>query len=287
MSDQTAPGADSPAVILDWPIAEVARLTLNRGPALNTLTYELVAALDEAIDEARSGGARVMIVTGTGKVFCGGAHLKYFVGADAPLAHNPRAIRDDYVGPIVAVFRKLRDLPLVSIAAVNGHAFGGGCELALSCDFRLMTRTARIGLTETRLGALAAAGGVQLLARLVGRAKALEIALLGDQWSADQAAATGLINAVHEPDALEAAALALAQRLLLCSPVSVSETKRALDRCETASADEANLIALDAMAAAAAGPDWWEGMAAFVEKRPPHFAVSGVSGDGPGLGRTS
>lgn len=197
--------------------------------------------------------------------------MKYFTEESSPLYRNPRAIRDDYVAPIIQAFRTIRDAPFVSIAAINGFALGGGCELALNCDFRLMADSARIGLTETKLGALAGAGGVQMLARIVGRAKALEIALFGDQLTADIALAHGLVTAVHPQTALEGATLAFAGRLLACSPISVAETKRALYRCETAGAEEADRIALDAVAAAAAGAEWWEGMAAFTQKRRPSF----------------
>lgn len=273
----------SPPVATDWPLPGVARLTLNQGQSFNTLTFEMIAALDEALDEISRQGARVVIVTGIGRAFCGGAHVTYFTDQNGPLYKNPRAIRDDYVRPIVEMFRKLRDRPFVSIAAVNGHALGGGCELALSCDFRLIVETARIGLTEVRLGALAGAGGVQMLGRLVGRAKALEILLLGDQWTAKEAHAVGLVNAVCPPEELADAAISLARRLLLCSPVSIADTKRALDRCASVSMEAADEIALDAVATAAAGAEWWEGMAAFTEKRSALFAADGLAGAGAGV----
>lgn len=275
--------AHEPPVRVEWPLPQVAKVTLDRGAEFNTLTYEMLDSLGAAFDAADAGAARVVIVTGSGKTFCGGAHVKYFTEPGAPLIGNPRALRDDYVRPIIEAFRKLRDRSFVSIAAINGYALGGGCELALSCDFRLMSRSARIGLTEVRLGALAAAGGVQLLSKIVGRARALEIALLGDQWSADEAARIGLVNAAHAPEALDDAALALARRLLMCSPVSVAETKRALYRCETVGAAEADEIALDAMTAAASGTEWWEGMAAFTQKRTPDFAVNGKTDGKAGI----
>lgn len=262
---QTAPAQ------LTWPLDGVARITLTRGDTHNTLTSELLETLDRLLDEA--AGARVLILTGSGKTFCGGAHIKLFTDPASPFYRDARAIRDDYVLPIIRVFRRLREAPYVTVAAINGAAFGGGCELALSCDFRIMADSAKIGLTEVRLGALAGAGGVQSLAHVVGRARALEIALLGDQLSAADAKAAGLATAVHAADDLPEAALALARRLLLCSPISVAETKRALYRCETAGPDEADRIALDAVLAASAGPEWWEGMAAFAEKRPASFRM--------------
>lgn len=263
----------SSSVRLDWPSDGIARATLCRGDAMNTLTMELVDELRALVNEIRKANARVLIVTGEGRAFCGGAQVKYFTDEGSPFFRNPAAIRDDYVTPIIEAFRLLRDARFATIAAINGFAFGGGCELALNCDFRLMASEAKIGLTETRLGALAGAGGVQLLSRIVGRTKALEIALLGDQLTADQALQAGLVNAIHPSSALQDAALAFARRFLLCSPISVAETKRALYRCETATAEEADRIALDAVAVAAAGPEWWEGMSAFTQKRKPTFRL--------------
>lgn len=261
------------AAQLSWPADGVAQITLTRGDTHNTLSHELLQALDQLLDETASGKARVLIVTGSGKTFCGGAHINLFTDPASPLYRNARAIRDDYVAPIIKVFRRLRETPFVTVAAINGFALGGGCELALSCDFRLMAEHTRIGLTETRLGALAGAGGVQSLAHVIGRAKALEMALLGDQLTASEAKALGLVTAVCAADDLNSAALAFARRLLLCSPISVAETKRALYRCETATAGEADQIALDAVLAASAGDEWWEGMAAFAGRRRPSFRM--------------
>ena len=175
------------ATRLDWPLPEVARLTLTCGPELNTLTFEMIEGLHKALDTARAERARVVIVTGDGRAFCSGAHVTYFTDSASGLAGDPARIRDIYVKSIVAAFRKLQDGPFATIAAINGFALGGGCELALSCEFRLMAAGARIGLTEARLGAVPGAGGLQLLAKIVGRARALEVILLADQWSAEQA----------------------------------------------------------------------------------------------------
>jgi enoyl-CoA hydratase len=263
------------AVVLDWPIPEVARITLDRGDELNTLTYEIIEGLDRAIEQARESAARVAVVTGSGRAFCSGAHVKYFTDPASPLHDNAAAIRDGYVQKLLGTFRKFQDMPFATIAAINGFAFGGGCELALSCDFRLMAADARIGLTEVRLGAMPGGGGVQLLSKLIGRAGALEMILLGDQWSAEEARAAGLVTAVHPAGDLADEALVLARRLLACSPISISEAKRAVFRCEAADVDEADKIALDAVAFVASGRDWREGMAAFAERRLPDFAANG------------
>ncbi|CDX58797.1 Short chain enoyl-CoA hydratase [Mesorhizobium plurifarium] len=264
------PAQEAPAV-LEWIDEGIARITFTRGDSHNTVTFEFLDTVDRLLREVSARKARVLILTGSGRTFCGGAQITYFTDPQSPLYRNARAIRDDYVVAILNVFSKVRDASCVTIASINGFALGGGCELALSCDFRLMADHTRMGLTETRIGALAAAGGVQLLARVVGRAKALEIALLGEQLSARDAQAAGLVTSLYPADQLAAATEAFARRFLVCSPISIAETKRALYRCETVGGQEADQIALDAVASAAAGAEWWEGMAAFTEKRNPSF----------------
>lgn len=267
-------GSEAPAA-LDWLSDGIARITFTRGESHNTVTVELLDILDELLTEVSARKARVLVFTGSGKTFCGGAQIRYFTDPQSPFYRNPRAVRDEYVKPLIARFRRVRAAPYVTVASINGYALGGGCELALACDFRLMADHTRIGLTEARIGALPGAAGVQNLAHVVGRARALEIALLGDQFTAPEALAMGLVTAVHPAEALADATLTFARRFLMCSPISIAETKRALYRCEAAGAEEADEVALDAVAAAAAGPDWWEGMAAFAQKRHPGFRTEG------------
>jgi enoyl-CoA hydratase/carnithine racemase len=268
---------DGHFVRLDLRNDGIALLVLDQPVLMNSLTQPLVAAFDAAIDKVTAAKARALIVTGAGKAFCGGAHIKYFTEPSSPFFDNPLAIRDGYVRPILRLFRRLQIAPFATIAAINGFALGGGCELALACDFRLMADSARIGLTEVRLGALPGAGGVQSLARLVGRARALEIILLGEPMSAAEALAAGLVNSVHGNDDLAEAAMAVARRLLRCSPIAIAQAKQGVYRCEGVDIDGANEIGLDLVAAAASGADWREGMTAFVERRRPSFDAMPVS----------
>lgn len=264
-------------IVADDPLPGVRRLTLDRGEELNTLTFEMNAALDAALEQARKDKVRVVILTGSGRAFCSGAHVKYFTDAASPIYRNAEAIVEDYVRPLVATFRKLQDMPFATIAAVNGFALGGGCELALSCDMRIMARGARIGLPESRLGAVPGAGGIQLLAKIIGRAKAIEAIMLGDQYSADEALQLGLVSAVHDPQDLADQTMVLAKRLLLCSPATIALSKKALYRSETANPAEADEIALDAVRMGAAGAEWAEGMEAFTGRRRPAFSQHGYS----------
>lgn len=270
MAPETASVSDVAPVALDWPRAEIARITLMREAEFNTLSLEMIACFDEAVSEAATGKARALIITGLGKVFCAGGQIDYFHDPAHGLLER-KALRDRYVRPINEVFGRLRTQPFVTIAAINGYALGGGCELAMACDLRLMSDAARIGLTEARLGVVPAGGGVQMLAKLVGRERALEIALFAEQLTAAEAKALGLISR-HVPAAeLESASLALASRVLQSGPDAVAEIKRAIYRCETADPQEADEIALDALAFVAQGEEWREAVGAFLEKRRPAF----------------
>ena len=221
-TDQTA--FDGTAVSLDWPAAGVARARFIRPGEMNTLSFEFIAELGRAIDAAETGRARVLILTGDGSAFCAGAHIKYFLDPASPLS-TPIGIRDRYLVPITRLFDRLEAAPFVVIAAINGHALGGGFELALSCDLRLFAATARVGLTEVRVGAFPAAGGVQKLHRLIGRGKALELILLGRQIAAAEADRLGLAYAVVELDDLSGAALALAAEVLRGGRFAVAQAK--------------------------------------------------------------
>ncbi|MGB6119473.1 MAG: enoyl-CoA hydratase/isomerase family protein [Mesorhizobium sp.] len=268
---------DAPVILIQRPLPGVVRLVMNRGEELNTLTYEFLAALDAALEEARAEKARVVILTGSGRAFCSGAHVRYFTDETSPIYRNAEAIVEDYVRPLVATFRKLRHMPFATIAAINGFALGGGCELAISCDMRIMADGARIGLPEARLGAVPGAGGIQLLSRLIGRARAIEAIMLGDQYSAREALELGLVSSVCNPEDIEDKSIELAKRLLLCSPATIALSKKALYRSETANQDEADEIALDAVRIGAAGAEWSEGMEAFTQRRKPSFAADGFS----------
>jgi enoyl-CoA hydratase/carnithine racemase len=162
-------------------------------------------------------------------------------------------------------------LPIPVIAAINGFALGGGCEMSVACDFRLMADHARIGVPEVRIGALAGAGGVQKLHRLVGRGKALEWILLGSHVPAAEALAHGLVTAVHPAADLLPAAMELAGRFRLLGPRAVAQSKMAVRLCGDTDLTTARNIGLEALAMLIDGPEWREGMNAFMEKREPRF----------------
>lgn len=261
-------------VHLDWPRDGIARVTLMRGAAMNTLTWDMLEALMNVFQQLRHDPPRALIVTGEGQAFCGGAHLKYFTDLASDLADNPRGARDPYVRTILQTFNALQTLPCPTIAAINGHALGGGMEMAIACDFRLISRSARLGQPEVRHGLAPGGNGIQQLIRLIGRPRALDMILSGDSIDADMALAYGLVAAVHEPEALDAAAVTFAVRFLACGPQAVAITKRAAVRAEYASRPEADDIALDAVFESFSNAEAREGLRAFVEKRRPSYNIA-------------
>jgi enoyl-CoA hydratase/carnithine racemase len=264
-------GLTGNALTLSWPQPDIALATMVRERELNTLSLELLVELDHALNAAVAGGARALIITGQGRAFCAGAHLRYFTEEDSRIGGGTFALRDRYLELIAVLFDRIETLPIPVIAAINGFALGGGCELSLACDFRLMADHAKIGVPEVRIGALAGAGGVQKLHRLVGRGKALEWILLGSHVTAPEALARGMLTSVHAASDLMPAALELAGRFRLLGPRAVAQSKMAVRMCGDADLNTARSIGLEALSMLIGGPEWQEGMAAFMEKRLPRF----------------
>lgn len=196
---------------------QVAVLTLNRPDRANTLNGELIAELQEkAAEAARDEAIRVLVVTGAGRHFCGGADLR-----------SPRGPRPSGA-PSAGI--ALDWVPKPVIAAINGAAMGGGCEIALSCDFRIMASTAKIGLTEIRFGALPAGGGTARAPRLIGLAEAKRLIMIGEPVEAAEAKRIGLVTEVVEPEDLMARTLELAETLATRAPYAMRTAKALLNR---------------------------------------------------------
>jgi enoyl-CoA hydratase/carnithine racemase len=239
----------------------VALLWLDHAPA-NALSPDVVAALRRAWDALDGCGVRALVIASANpRLFCAGADIKAFIGLDAA---SGRA----YVADMHELLRAFERSTIVTIAAVNGLALGGGCELAMACDLRLAAEAARFGQPEIKLGIIPGFGGTQRLARLVGPAKALELNLLGEPIGADEAAACGLVNRVVPNERLLEEALALAEQLAAQAPLAVAAIKRV-----SANPDlDAGLAAeREAFAQVFSSADAREGIAAFLEKRAPAF----------------
>ena len=243
---------------------EFAVITLDRQEALNALSAPVLRELEQAFDQVAAGNARALIVTGAGtKAFCAGADIKELVGRSLTEQRRDAAFGQ-------GVLAKLDTLPMPSIAAINGYAFGGGLELALACTFRVALHSAAMGLPEIKLGLIPGYGGTQRLPRVVGEARALELILSGRTVHADEALRIGLVHRIAQTSpVLEAIAFAreFSGFGLPALRLARDAVKRALDLpLHEGLAIEADLNTLAFQTGDAA-----EGMAAFMEKRKPQF----------------
>jgi len=241
----------------------VATLTVNRPEVRNALDAATVEEFHRALEEARAARCAVLIVTGAGD--------KAFVsGADVGAIRRRR--RDDALASINSrLMSAVEAHEAVSIAAVNGYALGGGCELALACDLRLAAEEAVFGLPEPSLGIIPGAGGTQRLPRIVGLGRAKEMILAGVRWDARQALAYGLVSQVTPRAELMKTARALADRVLALGPLAVRLAKAALNASQQMPLSAGLLYESTAQAITFESRDKEEGTAAFLEKRKPTF----------------
>ncbi len=257
---------DGLRVEIDGP---VATLTLDRPEALNALTVPVKVALREALESiAADPAVRSVILTGAGRAFCAGQDLAEREGPDA--APLDVEVRERY-DPII---RALRSMGQPVIAAVNGVAAGAGASLAFACDLRIAAESARFVLAFGRIGLVPDSGATWFLPRLVGSARAAELALLGDTLSAEEALRIGLVSRVEPDETLLDEARAMAERLAASAPLALALTKGALDRSWSIDLDEALDAEAGLQGIAGASADHAEGLAAFREKRPPRFTGS-------------
>ena len=244
----------------------VATITLDRPDALNALTVPMKVELLGALKAAgRDRAVRAIVLTGAGRAFCAGQDLKERLDPGAPSLTEE--LRERY-NPII---RAMRDLDQPIVGAINGVAAGAGASLAFACDLRVAADSASFALAFGRIGLVPDSGATWFLPRLVGPAKAAELALLSEPLSAADAERFGLVARVVPVADVLAEARTMAERLAALAPRALALTKHALDRTwsrdlATALDDEAYLQGL-----AGATADHAEGIAAFVEKRPPRF----------------
>jgi enoyl-CoA hydratase len=243
----------------------IARVTLNRPDALNSLSIALLAELDAAATRIeREPAIRAAIVTGAGRAFAAGADIE-------EIARLDRDSGQAFARRGQAVFSHLENLEKPVVAAVNGFALGGGCELALACHVRIASSKAKFGQPEVKLGILPGFGGTQRLPRLVGRGKATELVLHGGHVSAEEALRIGLVNEVVEPDELLPRAAKWLAECFANGPRALGASLRAirdgLDRPLAAALElEAQIFG-----ELCGTPEMKEGTAAFLGKRTPKF----------------
>jgi len=244
----------------------LAFIALNRPKALNAINLAMVGELEQVVRQVRDDtGVRVVVITGAGdKAFAAGADITEFKAMspiDAWL----------FVQRLQRLFLEIERLSKPVIAAVNGYALGGGCELMMACDIVYASDAAKIGQPEINLGIIPGAGGTQRLARLIGKQRAKELVLTGEMIGAQEAWNLGLLNKVVPADQLMVEVRKLADKLAVKGPLAVRAAKEAIEdgydmALERALAHEAQLFAL-----CFATEDKAEGVNAFLEKRPPEF----------------
>lgn len=244
----------------------IGRVTFNRPKLLNALNWRTVDELDAVFSEAKNDAdIRVLILTGAGdKAFVAGADINELAQL-TPSTGRAASLRGQ------GVFRKLETLGKPSIAAINGFALGGGCELALACSIRLASRTAKLGQPEVKLGIISGYGGTQRLARLCGKGMAHELCLTGEMISADEALRIGLVNHVYEPADLLPAAEAMAKKIASTAPLAVQFAMEAIERGIEMPQEEGLFLEASLFGLSCATSDMREGTRAFLEKRPPRF----------------
>lgn len=243
-----------------------AVITINRPKVLNALSSAVLSELATAVSELElSDDIRVVALTGAGdKSFVAGADIAEMSEMEPPHA---QALAE--MGGKLGEAMELSAKPY--IAAVNGFALGGGCELALACDFIYATPNARFGQPEVKLGVIPGFGGTQRLLRRVGVAKARELVFSGDTIDADEALRIGLVDRLCEPGALLAEVEAMAGRIAKNGPLAVAEAKKLMHMGQSIPLDAAVMLEQRSFAGLFATADQKEGMAAFSQKRAPQF----------------
>ena len=241
-------------------------ITFNRPKVLNALNRKTMEELRDILTAAREDDAvRVLILTGAGeKSFVAGADISE-LAVQTPVSGKETAAFGQ------GVLQLLETIGKPSIAAINGFALGGGCEVALACSMRLASRAAKLGQPEVKLGIMTGYGGSQRLTRLCGKGVAYELCLTGEMISAEEALRIGLVNHVYEPAELLPAAEALAKKIIANAPLSIKFTMEAIERGTEMPLAEGQYIETTLFGLLAATEDMREGTRAFLEKRPAQF----------------
>ena len=244
----------------------VTYVTINRPEVRNALSRDLNVQLAQlASDLQHDDSVHAVVITGAGeKAFCAGADLK-------ERKNVPAAESGPYINAIAGAINGVGELRKPTIAAMNGSAYGGGLELALACDFRVLVEGAELGLTEVRLGIMPGAGGTQRLPRILGEARAKELVLLGRKVPAARALEIGLVSQVVPRAQLMSAVDALLAELAGCAPLSVSQAKTAIERGYARPLEEGLEIERQCYDVTLFSEDRDEGLAAFAEGRPPRY----------------
>ncbi|VEG89900.1 enoyl-CoA hydratase/isomerase family protein [Legionella spiritensis] len=243
----------------------ILTLTLNRPEKLNALSQDVLVALQEIFTHAKENQkVRALLLTGSGKAFCAGADISRLAECNAETGYRFACDGQN-------VFKQLETLGKPSLAAVNGFAFGGGCELAISATLRIAATSAKFGQPEVKLGVIPGYGGTQRLARLIGKGRALDLCMTGRFIDADTALQWGLVSSVVEPDLLLEEAKQILNTILTMAPLAIRSVMDVIDRGYDMTLDDALHLEAVHFAKVCATADKREGVAAFLEKRKAEF----------------
>ncbi len=243
----------------------VVRITINREVAHNALNSAVLERLAELFDELENDKEVIaVVITGAGK--------KAFVaGADVREIKEAGEARTALIRRGQEILSEIRHSSKVVIAAVNGYALGGGCELAMACDIRIASENATFGLPEVKLGLMTGYGGSQLLSRLIGTGRAKYLMFTGDMFTAREACELGLVERIYSQESLLEEAMALARKIAMNGPFAVRSCKRAIDEGISLPLDEAMKLELEIYDKVARSEDAEAGLTAFLEKKKPVF----------------
>ncbi len=265
MKGEETMSTEQKLILVDHLDGGVSKLTLNN-PPLNLVTLDLTRQLIEALEALdNDDSVRSVVITGAGdKAFCAGSDIKEFPDVSDQVVEKKLAKENE-------AFSRIERLTKPVIAAIEGIACGGGCEISLSCDLRIMAENAQIGLPEIKLGIFPGSGGLFRLPKLVGPSNALELMYLGDFIDAKEAYRIGLVNRIVPEGTAEAKAIELAQEIAKRPRESVKIIKQGVRKALTQSDEEAVQFTLDMSDRVFKTEDCKEGISAFFEKREPRF----------------
>lgn len=258
--------SDAPVLLVDRSDDGIATLTFNRPEARNAFSRALADAVIAALDEIEHDkSVRVVVLTGSGdRAFSAGADLKERITMDETEVRR-------FVSRLQGTMSRLERMAKPVIAAINGFALGGGLELALACDIRIMSSSAQVGLTETRLGIIPGAGGTQRLPRVVGVAWAKELIFTGRRIDGAEAARIGLVTHVTAPEELLPTAYRIAREIIGNAPIAVAQAKHAIQAGAQCDLETGLAIERNAYQVTIPTQDRIEALVAFREKRAPVF----------------
>ncbi len=243
----------------------ILTLTLNRPEKLNALNSDVLSTLSDLLTQAKNNDAvKGVLLTGKGRAFCAGADINRLAECDAQSGYAFACFGQ-------AVFRQLETLGKPTLAAINGYAFGGGCELAMAATLRIASSTAQFGQPEIKLGVIPGYGGTQRLGRLVGKGRAMDLCLTGRSIDAATALSWGLVMDVVEPDALMTKSIHVLTDILTMAPLAIAGVMDVINHGYDLSLTDALHLEAVHFSKVCASMDKTEGVSAFLEKRPALF----------------